>query len=35
MREYPRVLSATSLIGNKVLNMSGEELGGIVDACPG
>jgi len=29
MHEIPKVLSATSLIGNKVVNRSGEELGSI------
>ena len=29
MNEFPQVLSATSLIGNKVINRSGEELGSI------
>ena len=29
MYEFPRVLSATSLIGDKVINRSGEELGSV------
>ncbi len=29
MHELPRVLSATSLIGDKVINLSGEELGSV------
>jgi sporulation protein YlmC with PRC-barrel domain len=29
MHEFPQVLSATSLVGNKVINRSGQELGSI------
>lgn len=31
MNEHPRVLSATKIIGNKVVNRQGEELGSIKD----
>ena len=29
MHDFPQVLSATSLVGNKVINRSGQELGSI------
>ncbi len=29
MQQHPQVLSATSIIGNKVMNASGEQLGNI------
>lgn len=31
MNEHPRVLSATKIIGNKVVNREGEQLGNIKD----
>jgi len=31
MNEHPRVLSATNIIGNKVVNSEGEQLGNIRD----
>lgn len=31
MNEHPRVLSATKIIGNKVVNTEGEQLGNIKD----
>jgi sporulation protein YlmC with PRC-barrel domain len=31
MKEHPRVLSATTIIGNKVVNTEGEQLGNIKD----
>jgi sporulation protein YlmC with PRC-barrel domain len=31
MNEHPRVLSATTIIGNKVVNREGEQLGNIKD----
>ena len=31
MNEHPRVLSATKIIGNKVVNRDGEQLGNIKD----
>jgi sporulation protein YlmC with PRC-barrel domain len=31
MKEHPRVLSATNIIGNQVVNSEGEQLGKIID----